>query len=391
MKKYKIVHYCLRGNLAGAQVVAFNIADNLKDKYEFSFIVGESEGNFIELLKKNNIKHYVVDTAWQIDLEKDFSTFKKLTAVFLKNQPDIIHLHSSKPAVLGGFSGKLAGIKTIFHVHGFPFYPGRINNIFYKFVNIALINTVDAVVVMNKEDKEFALTYLKDPYKCHYIENYVDLELFKYDEDKKKELREKYLKDKKDHFVILWQGRLAYYKNVNWLVRLMESLKKEKIIWLVIGQGPMYDYLRIKKREIPNLLLNQDFGKKFFTREEMVDFYQIADLNILFSDREGDALSILEGFAMKLPAVVNNVRGLKDRVLESKAGFVVENLIDAKKALLKIKKDSILRMKMKENAYTYVKNWADKDSFFEKIDILYESLILDKKLGFPKLAFKSNT
>ena len=156
MKKLKVVHYLLRGNLAGVQVVVKNIISNLRDKYDFTVFVGEESGTFVDWLSENEVHYKVVPTSWQIDLKKDFLTFKKLVALLRKERPDILHLHSAKPGFLGRWAAKFVPVKTIYHVHGFPFKPRFFDNLLYQLLEGISLNFTDAVIVMNEEDYFFA-------------------------------------------------------------------------------------------------------------------------------------------------------------------------------------------------------------------------------------------
>src|SRR3989344_3138607 len=61
-----------------------------------------------------------------ISLSKDFATLRELTTLFKKEQPDVVHLNSSKAAGLGSLAGRMAGVKNIIYTaHGWPFWEAR--------------------------------------------------------------------------------------------------------------------------------------------------------------------------------------------------------------------------------------------------------------------------
>lgn len=136
------------------------------------------------------------------------------------------------------------------------------------------------------------------------INNAIDLEKFKYNEDIRKEKR-KELNISDSTIVIGNVGRIVETKNQNFLIDVFEKLIKKtqgNYILMIIGRGPLENDLKNKVKDYG--LENRVFfcGQK----EDVYNYYQIFDIFALPSFYEGFGMSLLEAQVSNLPCLISD-------------------------------------------------------------------------------------
>ncbi len=132
----KILHIITRLDMGGsAQNTLFNCQE-LSDKYEMVLVHGLShESGMTDLEKKiveDGVEKAKIQGVKVIPLPsmvrrvrpvKDFKALLSLVWLIFKENPDIIHTHSSKAGILGRLAAKIARVPHIIHTpHGHVFY-----------------------------------------------------------------------------------------------------------------------------------------------------------------------------------------------------------------------------------------------------------------------------
>lgn len=179
----------------------------------------------------------------------------------------------------------------------------------------------DAVVTINEED----YTLAKRKFHCpaYYIYGVgVDLDRFcNVTLEEKNELREKYRLDKED-FVLIYAAELNANKNQSFLVKLMPEILKEipNAKLLLAGYGELREYL---EKLIADLNL-QEKVQLLGYRKDIDKLYQLSDVGVSASVREGFGLNILEEMACGLPVVASENRGHKELIVNEENGFLIK-------------------------------------------------------------------
>lgn len=127
MEKIKVILAITKGNWGGAQKYVFDLATQLpQSQYEVVVICGL--GKLLpEKLSQQGIRVIQLsgldrDVGWASDLK----TFFSLVKLFNREQPQLVHLNSSKIGGLGAVAGHLVGIpKIIYTAHGWAFNEDR--------------------------------------------------------------------------------------------------------------------------------------------------------------------------------------------------------------------------------------------------------------------------
>jgi glycosyltransferase involved in cell wall biosynthesis len=153
--------------------------------------------------------------------------------------------------------------------------------------------------------------------KLQMIPNGVDTDLFSRSEERRKNARSAL--GIGSEFVWLAVGRLVKQKDYPTLFHALELLGHKKHVLLIAGNGPLEEELReeCRRRDLE--------GRVRFcgAREDILDLYSAADAFVMSSEFEGLSAALLEAASTGLPAVVTDVGGNAEVVIDDITGYVV--------------------------------------------------------------------
>lgn len=225
----------------------------------------------------------------------------------------VSHYHTIDPAFFASTFSKRRGRK-IGYVHFLPdtldqslSLPRPARWTLDKYV-VAFYKRMDTLVVVNPNFIPRLAAYGIDPQKVVYIPNFVSRSTF-YPETaaNKLSLRQKYGIDQAA-FVVFGAGQVQDRKGVDDFIALAKRNPDMRFIWAggfsfgMITNG--YDHL---KSAVANAPENLTFTG-IVPREEMVDYYNIADCFLLPSFEELFPMAVLEAFSTETPVMVRDLK-----------------------------------------------------------------------------------
>lgn len=135
----------------------------------------------------------------------------------------------------------------------------------------------------------------------------------------------KYLGIPLDAFVVLSVGEVNKNKNHELGIRAIAQLKNKipLLYYVICGNGQLIDSLKSLSRNlgVENRVIFVGY------RSDVSSFYQMADMFLFPSHREGLSLALMEAMASGLPIVCSNIRGNKDLMNTGRNGLLVANRI----------------------------------------------------------------
>ena len=122
--------------------------------------------------------------------------------------------------------------------------------------------------------------------------------------------------------VVINVAHLAGHKGQNYLVRAIPHVlaKLPDTRFFIVGKGELMDAL---KETASELGLKKELIFTGF-REDVADFYKIADLFVMSSVHEGLGTAVLDALALAIPVVATNTGGLPEIIHDGKTGRLVE-------------------------------------------------------------------
>jgi glycosyltransferase involved in cell wall biosynthesis len=160
--------------------------------------------------------------------------------------------------------------------------------------------------------------------------------------------------------VLLFVGRVAHEKNIDFLIKVVDQIRKEvaDILFVIAGEGPARAGL---EQEVRRLALGQNvhFIGYLDRHTELNSCYSAADIFIFSSRTETQGLVLLEAMAQGLPVVSTAELGTRD-VLQDGAGVWIarEDLSDFSGNVVKMLDHAQARSELGELGRAYAKEWS---------------------------------
>ena len=277
---------------------------------------------FDELILKYNI------TVNEICFKRTPYSLKNIAAYFalkklIKQKGfDIVFCHEPVGGALGRMAGHKCGCKVIYMAHGFHFYKGapKTRGLYYC-VERHLSKYTDTLITINQEDYEASLKFkARNNVLLHGIG--IDVSRFSNQHADAISFKDN-LKIERDALIFLSVGELIPRKNHETVIKAMGEIKNKKILYLIAGQGRLYNRL---SHLIETLGLQKQVRLLGF-RKDIDALCSIADVFVLPSIHEGLSVALMEAMACNKPVICSKIRGNVDLVDEGKGGFCVSNKV----------------------------------------------------------------
>lgn len=158
-----------------------------------------------------------------------------------------------------------------------------------------------------------------DENKCLVINNAINDEYNEMSSEDRNELRSKY-RISKDEEVILFVGRLDIVKGIGLLLESFDKIldSRPNAHLYLVGEGDFNTWLHYSKDNWSHISFTGHLNK-----QQVADFYNIADVGIIPSLHEEFGLVATEMMMYKLPIVVSDVGGLAEIVVDGETGLKV--------------------------------------------------------------------
>ena len=148
--------------------------------------------------------------------------------------------------------------------------------------------------------------------------------------------------------VLLHVGRVAFEKNISFLLRMVKQVKATRadVLFVIAGEGPA---LQVPASGGASLGIadNVLFVGNMDRETRLLDCYRAADVKVFASRTETQGLVLLEAMALGVPVVSTAIMGTKD-VLQPGCGaeVVTENEREFAAAVVRVLGDSALAARL---------------------------------------------
>lgn len=234
--------------------------------------------------------------------------------------------------------------------------------------------------------KSFSVSSLKEK-KFFEIPDGINLKRFYpvFDTATKQRQRQK-LGIPKSAKVILFVGFFSHEKGVEDLFFVWKEIEREKRFssFLILIGSRDTSYVEISRElvtKIENTAKNEGLSSSILFRENVEaieDYYQVSDLFVLPSYREGLPNALLEAMACGLPVIASSLKGVTDSIIEEgQSGLFFEagNRSMLKEKILQVFGNPALAESLGEFARQTVEDRYDIRKIAEQHKALYQGLI----------------
>jgi len=317
----KVLMVITKDDVGGAQKYVRDLMENLdKAQFEAKIITGGKNGVYF---LSNSLKPHFL-------FFNDLAAAVELFFVFRREQPDIIHLNSSKAGVVGALAACLyklflkpksynLKVKVIFTAHGWVFNPD--NNLsglrrrFYILLHRFAAKFQDAIINVSEYDRQLAIKEkIASSQKLFTVHNGIDIQSVKFfDRDVARQTLIKKLEIGNWKLEIngTWIGsigRLVSEKSYEDFVRAAALVKNSKANFFIFGDG-------YERQKLQSLIARHQLQDRFFLLGAVADaarHLKAFDVFILSSVKEGLPYTMLEAMAASLPMITTRVGGMTE-------------------------------------------------------------------------------
>lgn len=285
----------------GVEAVVMNYYRHIdRNKIQFDFICDEDSTNIpYEEIEKLGGKVILIPP-----YQKIFKYHKELKRVLKEGKYKIVHSHINTLSVFSLFAAKCAGVPIrIAHSHSTTNKKEKKKNLLKQILRpFSKLFATDYMCCSELSGRWLFGNKEYDKGNVFLLNNAIDLDKFKFDENIRKEKR-KELKIDDNTLVIGHVGRFSREKNHKFILNLFSKFHNEntKTKLLLIGQGKLMSKI---KEDVNNLNLENDvifLGQK----EQVCEFYNIMDLLIFPSLYEGFGMVVIEAQVNNLPCILS--------------------------------------------------------------------------------------
>ena len=301
---------------------------------------------------------------------KDVLAFRRLTAVFHEQRPEIVHSHSGKAGILGRLAAHRAGVPIIVHtIHGPSF--GRFQNalanaLFVRAERYAGKFTTHFVTVARAMTDRYLAAGIGRPAQYTRIFSGFPLEPFL---------------SATDDFVVGKIARLFKLKGHDDLFALAPQLVKHcsQIKFLLVGDGPWRERFENRARAIG--LARHFIFAGLVPPAEVPRYVGIMNVLVHLSRREGLPRALAQALAGACPIIAYDCDGAGEICLEDETGFLLQpgDLSGLTGRLVQLVRDGALRERLGRRGQQLVKQWFPIERMVDELYALYLRLMKKKQ------------
>ncbi|MDA8381795.1 MAG: glycosyltransferase [Betaproteobacteria bacterium] len=160
--------------------------------------------------------------------------------------------------------------------------------------------------------------------------------------------------------VMVYVGRVAFEKNIAFLLEVLSTVKKQvpDALLVIAGEGPARASLEAHARAL-GLAQDVRFVGYLDRRAELPHCYRAGNVFVFASRTETQGLVLLEAMALGVPVVSLAVMGTKDVLREGEGVLIAEDdVTDFAGKVERLLRDPVLRQSMGERAVAYAEEWS---------------------------------
>ena len=265
---------------------------------------------------------------------------------------DIIHTHY--PFIMGNYGSFFANFHTkplVFtyhtqyekYTHYIPFEQ-EITKKFTRWIVKDYANKCDCVIAPSESIRKMLLKQgIRS--RIEVVPTGIDLKVF---ENADKNIIRKKYNIKPEQKLLLYVGRIAKEKNLEFLLKAFKIVlnKKPDTYLMFVGHGPEEGYLN---GLIKRIGLEENTFSVSVSRS-VQDYYAAADLFVFSSVTETQGLVLVESMAAGTPVVAVDSLGIRDVVNGKNGSLTKESLPEFSEKIIKILENDALRKEMSQNA-----------------------------------------
>lgn len=354
----KILILVTNTEIGGAQNHIYLLSQGLQGRYRFSIYTGQDGAHLVGLTGNE------VSIIPALTRKSFFPALFAIYRLIKSEKPDLIHTHSAVASFVGRIAGRLAGVKTLYTIHGWHFVPNSVwkRRVFGWLLELIVRPFTSAWIAVSEYDLELGVRKgVINQKRAWVVPNGVeDIPVVR-----TKPLNENGLD-------LVFVGRASYQKNCLEAIEILKHSPKMVTLTMYVTSG---DHLHSLIQAIEDSDLS-DRVTVITDNPDASNQLQNYDAMLLTSRYEGMPLCVLEAMRASLPVVATDVCGMSEIVEDNKTGFLY-SLNDINQAAGYISKLGDLQMRQqfgKEARRRFLENHTAEKMAARTAEI-YEKLL----------------
>lgn len=296
----------------------------------YDIVAVSGAGKDLDTVKeREGVRTISVEIQRPISPFKDLISLWKLYKLFKKEQPSMVHSITPKAGLLSMLAAKMAGIPVRAHTFTgliFPTKTGLMQKLLIQMDRLLCLCATKIIPEGEgvKQDLiKFNITKKPLSILANGNVNGIDTDYFSPDLfsiEQKNKLKQKYGINEND-FVFVFVGRMVGDKGINELISAYQQLNKENTKLLLVG--PFEHELDPLNPETIDLLQQNKNIISVGWQSDIRPFLAISHCLAFPSYREGFPNVVMQAGAMGLPAIVTNINGCNEIIIEQKNGVII--------------------------------------------------------------------
>ncbi|MBU0576919.1 glycosyltransferase family 4 protein [Patescibacteria group bacterium] len=345
-----------------------------KEGYEVEVACGG--GKFFKDIQNEGFKVYFVPFNRKFYHWSNIKALFRILKILRRNQYDILHTHTPVASFISRIAAKIAKVPIIIYtVHGFHFYEhgNELANICFYFLEKLAGRCTDIFITINTDDYRKAKKMFSNN-RTFYVKGVgINTQEFmpeNINSEKLADLRDELRINNNEEIIGIVAEMNPGKRHIDFLrAANLISRKKNNVKFLIIGTGRLMDYY---KNVTKKLSIDKDCIFTGF-RRDILELLSLMDIFVFPSAREGLPVSLMEAMSMRKPAVVANIRGNRDLVIDGITGKIVpvKNSQAIADAVLEMLNNPEKRKKMGEEARRRIESEFEEKIVLEQILKIY--------------------
>jgi len=294
--------------------------------------VSSDEPHLHEVAAAEGIRVVPVAMTRTISPLKDLRSVWNLYKLFRKEKPLIVHTHTPKAGIAGMLAAKLAGVKIRLHtVAGLPLMEAKgIKRLILNSVEKLTYRCATNVYPNSKGLYEFICkarftSEAKLKVIANGSSNGIDVRHFDPEavSDQEKLSLKQSLGIRATDYVFVFVGRLVGDKGLNELISAFKevSATNSHLKLLLVGDAES-ELDPLQSTTIKELETNTNILAVGF-QDDVRPYFAISDALVFPTYREGFPNVVMQAGAMALPAIVTNINGCNEIIVEGQNGTII--------------------------------------------------------------------
>jgi len=346
----------------------------LNQFYSVTAISGE--GTDLQAVKqREKVKVFTIEMSRTIAPLKDLHSLILLYHYFKKEKPIIIHTITPKAGLLAMVAGKFAGVPVRMHTFTgliFPTRKGLMQKVLIqmdRFLCSCATHIFPEGQGVKRDLEMYKITDKPLKVIANGNVNGIDTEFFsrsQISEAQQQELRRD-LGILPEDFVFIFVGRLVGDKGINELVEAFKEIALPKAKLLLVGPLET-DLDPLDTATLAEIETNKNIITAGYQNDVRL-YFAISHVLVFPSYREGFPNVVLQAGALELPAIVSNINGCNEIIIEGRNGTIipVKDVQSLKSSMTEMYQNEPWREKLQSQARSMITSRYDQQVVWQAI------------------------